>query len=180
MLKKMMNYRIQKRLLTSSIVTSAIMLVASIIAIIVIIYSSGQYSRVLTYYAFPQGDIGHAMTALADVRSCTRGAIGYEEQELVDKMIVEHDARKADVEYYLQFIRESIVTEVGRESMQAIEDSINAYFAIDQKVLELGTINDAELYKQAQSLAMSEMAPAYKAAYEALESLMTANISLGD
>ena len=67
MLKKIMKQKIQKRLLLSSILSSAIMMMASVIAILVIIYSAKQYSHVLTYYAFPQGDIGHAMTALADV-----------------------------------------------------------------------------------------------------------------
>ena len=127
MLKKIMNLRIQKRLLASSIMSSTIMMLGAIIALIVIMYSASQYSHVLTYYAFPQGDIGHAMAALADVRSCTRGAVGYDEQELIDKMVAEHDVRKAEVEAYLVPIRESIVTDIGRESMQAIEDSINAY-----------------------------------------------------
>ncbi len=86
MLKKIMNQRIQKRLLSSSIMSSTIMMVASILAIIAMIYMAGQYSHVLTYYAFPQGDIGHAMAALADVRSCTRGAIGYEDREIIAKM----------------------------------------------------------------------------------------------
>lgn len=67
MLKKMMKMRIQKRLFNSSLMTSAITTVAAVLALIIIIYSSGQYSHVLTYYAFPQGDIGHAMTALSEM-----------------------------------------------------------------------------------------------------------------
>ena len=180
MLKKIMKLRIQKRLLASSIVSSAIMVIASVIAIAVIIYSSSQYSHVLTYYAFPQGDIGHAMAALSDVRSSTRGAIGYDEQELIEKMIAEHDLRKTDVENYLVLIRESIVTDVGRERMDAIERSIDAYFKIDAEVLALGATQDPIASRQAQDLAVEEMAPAYEAAYSALESLMTANVSLGD
>lgn len=180
MLKKMMNLRIQKRLLSSSMMTSATLLIATVLAVIVLIYSAGQYSHVLTYYAFPQGDIGHAMTALADVRSYTRAAIGYDEQEFIDKMVTEHDNRKKDVETYLQPIRESIVTDVGRESMQAIENTIAAYFEVDARVLELGATQDEIKSRQAQDLAIEEMAPAYEAAYAALESLMDANISLGD
>ena len=142
MLKKIMNQRIQKRLLLSSVMSSTIMMLSAIIAIFVIIYSAKQYSHVLTYYAFPQGDIGHAMTALADVRSYTRAAIGYEEQELVDKMVASHDESKKIVEQYLEPIRESIVTDVGRESMNAIENSIKAYFEIDAEILALGMITN--------------------------------------
>lgn len=67
MLKKMMKMRIQKRLLNSSIMSSAITMVAAVLALVVIIYSSGKYSHVLTYYAFPQGDIGHAMASLSEM-----------------------------------------------------------------------------------------------------------------
>lgn len=180
MLKKIMKQKIQKRLLLSSILSSAIMMMASVIAILVIIYSAKQYSHVLTYYAFPQGDIGHAMTALADVRSYTRAAIGYEEQELIDKMVVAHDDSKKIVEQYLEPIRDSIVTDVGRESMAAIESAIDAYFAIDAEIIELGATTDPINCRIAQDRAVEEMAPAYDAAYDALESLMKANVSLGD
>lgn len=100
MFKKIMSQRIQKRLLLSSILSSMIMMVASIVAIIVIIYSSGQYDHVLTYYAFPQGDIGHAMSALADIRSSTRGAIGYEDDATVAKLVAEHDKKKAELDAF--------------------------------------------------------------------------------
>ena len=180
MLKKIMNLRIQKRLLFSSIISSMIMMMSAVIAIGVIIYSASQYSHVLTYYAFPQGDIGHAMTALADVRSYTRAAIGYDETDLVEQLVVAHDESKAKVEAYLVPIRESIVTDVGRESMDAIESTVQAYFEIDAEILELGAGADPINDRIAQDRAIEEMAPAYEAAYEALESLMQANISLGD
>ena len=180
MLKKIMNQKIQKRLLLSSILSSAIVMMASVIAIFVIIYASKQYSHVLTYYAFPQGDIGHAMTALADVRSYTRAAIGYDEPELVDKMVEAHDKSKELVEQYLVPIRESIVTDVGRENMATIDSAIEAYFKIDAEIIELGANADEINSRIAQDRAVEEMAPAYQVAYDALEGLMNANISLGD
>jgi len=180
MLKKIMNQRIQKRLLFSSIMSSAIMAAASIIAIFVIIYAAKQYSHVLTYYAFPQGDIGHAMTALADVRSYTRAVIGYDEQDLIDQMVAGHDKAKAEVEEYLEPIRASIVTEAGRKDMEAIEAAIENYFKIDQEILELGSTTDVINNRIAQDRAVSDMAPAYQKAYNALEGLMKTNISLGD
>ncbi len=180
MLKRLKNMRIQKRLTTSSIIGVLLASVASIFAMICIIYMSGQYNHVLNYYAFPQGDIGKAMCALADVRSATRGAIGYEEQDLIDQMVTAHDEKKAEVYHYLEIIEGTIVTDIGRESYNNIVASIDAYFAIDEKVIALGATEDVELCKQAQVLAVSEMAPAYEVAYAALDSLMTANIDLGD
>lgn len=180
MFKKIINRRIKERLLSSSILSAMIMMVAAIVAIIVILYSAGQYDHVLTYYAFPQGDIGHAMSALADIRSSTRGAIGYEDDALVEKILEEHDKKKAELDGYLDIIAGTIVTDVGRESFNNIQQSIQAYYEIDQKVINMGMSDIEAEWVAAQSMAAKEMAPAYEEAYAALESLMTANVSLGD
>ena len=171
---------IEKRLKTSSIITIMLATIASIVALVVVFVMASEYDHTLKYYAFPQGDIGHAMAALADVRSGTRGAIGYEEQELIDKMVVTHDEKKEEVYHYLELIEESIVTDVGRDSYNDIVAAIDAYFEIDKKVIELGATEDVERCKQAQEMAVSQMAPAYEEAYRALQSLMDANIELGD
>jgi len=180
MLKKIMNQRIQKRLLLSSIMSSAITMISSVIAILVIIYASKQYSHVLTYYAFPQGDIGHAMAALADIRSCTRGAIGYEDRGTIDKMVQEHDKNVEELSVYMQAIYETIVTDIGRETFQTMTTELSEFYEIDKQILKLGTQEDEESWVKAQTMAVNVMAPAYEEAYAALESLMTANIALGD
>lgn len=84
MIEKFQKMRIEKRLTQSSTVTILFASVAAIIAAILLIISGRQYNKVLTYYAFQQGDIGTVMRDLADVRSATRGAIGYSEQDRVD------------------------------------------------------------------------------------------------
>lgn len=180
MLKKIMNKRIQKRLLSSSLISSAIMMIASIVAIVIIVYSAGQYDHVLTYYAFPQGDIGHAMAALSDVRSATRGAIGYDDPELIDKMLAEHEAKRVELQSYMEGIRETIVTDVGRESFNQMKTALTKYFEIDAQVLELGAGDSAESWQEAQRIAADQLAPAYEESYKALESLMVANVELGD
>ena len=180
MLKKMMKMRIQKRLLNSSIMTSAITMLAAVLAVIVIIYSSSQYRHVLTYYAFPQGDIGHAMTALANMQSTTRGAIGYEMPELIEKMVKEHDEAKAELEFYIEEIRKTIVTEVGQMAMDRIDTYSKSYFEFDAQVISLGATTDETLRKQAQAIAVGDMEREYQRVYKALQDLMTANIDLGD
>ena len=180
MLKKMMKMRIQKRLLNSSIMSSAITMVAAVLALVVIIYSSGKYSHVLTYYAFPQGDIGHAMASLSEMQSSTRGAIGYEMRALIDRMVKEHDESKEELEKYIEEIRKSIVTEAGKRSMERIDTYLSDYFKYDAKVIELGTSGDEVKRKEAQALAVGDMEREYQRAYKALEELMAANIKLGD
>lgn len=180
MIQKIMKMRIQKRLTASSLLTIGISAIASLLAVFVMIYMVGRYDHVLTYYAFPQGDIGHAMSALADVRSATRGYIGYDDPGMKETMLATHEEKKAEVFAYVDIIADTIVTDIGRESFESIKTSIDTYMAIDQKVIDVGKTGGEDCWSQAQRLAVDEMAPAYQAAYEALQSLMDANISLGD
>ena len=180
MVEKLKQMRIKKRLTTSSIITLAISALASISAIILMVYMAGQYNHILTYYAFSQGDIGKAMTELADVRSATRGAIGYEEQQLINQMVEQHDIAVTMLEQYMEPIKESVVTDVGKEAYKEVEDALYEYLEIDAKVLELGATEDVELCKQAQEIAVSEMAPAYEKVYTAFSEFMDQNVVLGD
>ena len=172
--------KIKKRLTTGFTMTIGFCALAAILAIIAMFVIVSRYNRVLNYYAFPQGDIGHAMAALADVRSATRGAIGYETEEEIAHMVEQHDERVEELNAYIEEIEKSIVTEVGKEDYAAIVEAIEAYLAIDKEVLELGATVDVEKCKQAQEKAFDEMAPAYKTAYDALQELMNDNVALGD
>lgn len=180
MMKKLLKMRIFKRLRGSSLITVGISAIASLLAVIVLLYMVGQYNHVLTYYAFPQGDIGHAMAALADMRSATRGAIGYEEQEQIDKMVAANAEKRELLNHYLGIIEDSIVTDVGRQSYDNIIAAVNHYLEVEQEILDLGTSVSEKSRSQAHEMAFDDMAPAYTAAYEALEAFMAANVALGD
>ncbi len=180
MIKKLRLMRIKERLTTSSIITIGMASLAAVIATIVLIYMSSQYNHVLTYYAFPQGEIGLAMTELADVRSATRGAIGYEEQKYIEQMIAQHDESVELLKEYMVPIEASIVTDIGQQSYDAIDAALAIYLEVDARVLKLGATEDVELSMQAQELAFTELAPAYEAVYDGFQSFMDANISLGD
>lgn len=179
-MKFLQKMRIQKRLTTGFIMTIAMACVATIVAIISLFIVFSRYNHTLKYYAFPQGDIGKAMTALADVRSATRGAIGYESQEQIDKMIAAHDEKKAEVYEHLAEIEKTIVTDAGREDYDAIIVAVDKFFEVDERVLSLGATTDETKSAEAHALAFSDMAPAYNTAYAAFEKLMDDNIMLGD
>ena len=120
MLKKMLNLRIKKRLGMSSLITIVMSGIAAIFALLIVLYMGNRYNHVLDYYAFPQGDLGRLMAALADVRSGTRGAIGYEEQSLIDSMLKQHDENVEEVYKYLELVEDSIVTDIGQDSYDEI------------------------------------------------------------
>ena len=179
-MKFLQKMKIKKRLTTGFGMTIAFCAVAAVSSIIAMFVIASEYDHTLTYYAFPQGEIGHAMASLADVRSATRGAIGYETQDTIDAMVEQHDAKKAEVYKYLEEIEKTIVTEEGEKDFAEIEEAIEEYFVIDEKVIKLGATEDQELCMQAQEMAINEMAPAYTKAYDALQKLMDDNVELGD
>lgn len=178
--EKLQKLRIQKRLTNSSIFTVGIASIAAVVSIVLILFMSARYDHVLNYNAFPQGDIGKAMAALADVRSATRGTIGFDNQEEIDKLVETHDAKIEELNELLVPIEASIVTDAGQESYDAIVQALDEYLAIDKEVITLGATTDEENSKKAQEMAFEEMAPAYTAAYDALSHFMEVNVELGD
>ena len=180
MLEKLEKMRIQKRLTVSSLITVLIASVAAIIAAILLFVVASQYNKVLTNYAFPQGDIGQAMADLADVRSATRGAIGYSEQSQIDQMVEIHDQAVEDLQAALPEIKKSIVAKAGEKDYNNIVATLDNYLEVDAKILKMGATTDAEQSKKAQDAAFDELAPAYATASEAFQGLMDDNISLGD
>lgn len=180
MLEKLEKMRIQKRLTVSSLITVLIASVAAIIAAILLFVVASQYNKVLTNYAFLQGDIGQAMADLADVRSATRGAIGYSDQSQIDQMVEIHDQAVEDLQAALPEIKKSIVAKAGEKDYNNIVATLDNYLEVDAKILKMGATTDAEQSKKAQDAAFDELAPAYATASEAFQGLMDDNISLGD
>lgn len=180
MLRKLLSVRLKKRLMTGSAMTIIVGSFATILAIIMIFYVGNRYDYVLKHYAFPQGDVGYLMTSLADVRSATRGAIGYEEQYYIDEMVELHDEKLALVYKYIELVEETLATKEDEEAYEELIKALEEYVKIDAKVLELGATVNVELCKQAQIMAFEEMAPAYRKVYSAAEALMQVNIELGD
>jgi len=180
MLKKLQQLRIKDRLTRGAMTALGISSLAAVIATIILLFMAGRYNHVLTYYAFPQGDLGKAMAELADIRSATRGAIGYETQNYIDQMVAQHDEAVANLEALLVPIEESIVTDVGRESFEQIRTTLDNYLAVDAKVLSIGATEDTTLCIQAQALAFTDLAPAYEKVNKAFDTFMEANVTLGD
>ena len=174
------NMNIQKRLTTGSIISVAISSIASVVAIITLIVMVSQYNYTLKNYAFPQGDIGLALEAFAEVRSSTRAIIGYEEQEMIDAVMKQHTQYRAELDEILARIKPTMVTEEGIAAFAEIERTIAAYMKIDDQVIAIGATEDQELCKQAQQMAYTVLAEAYDDADAAMEHLMNVNMEKGD
>lgn len=123
--------------------------IASVITAIFLFFISSQYNHTLTYYAFPQGDLGIAMQELAEIRSSTRAVIGYEEADRIAAMVEEHDQAVEDLQNQLPVIEETIVTDAGQQAYDEIVAALDTYLKIDQEVIAIGNTTDTELCKEA-------------------------------
>jgi len=180
MLQKMQNLGIEKRLKRSAFITLVMTSFATVVAVIAMGIMINRYNYTLTYYAFPQGDVALAMNGYAEVRSATRAVIGYQDEEEIQKVMEQHDKAMADVEKLMDEINKSIVTQEGKAVFDKMNAALEAYYAKDAEVIEIGKTTDPEQSKIAQEMAINELAPLYNAADEAFSELMNINVKRGD
>lgn len=179
MFKKLNEMRIGKRLSQSFRII--IILFGILLAVVagIMIYMVTDYGNVLDNFAYPQGDIALLMNESAEVRSSTRGGIGYNTTDMINTMKTQHEEAIKEFERLLEVVRPTMVTKEGLASMEAIDKAWKEYKEIDAKVFALGSTTDAQKSAQAQKMNNDEAAPKYKALDEALEGLMSVNKEKG-
>lgn len=171
---------IRERLVKAFIQITFILSIISVVTLIVMFFMSNQYEHALKYYGFSQGDIGKAMTALTETRSCLRGAIGYDGQEEIDKMLSGYEESKEDLEKYMEDVYSSVITDDGKKAFNEISTALTEYFEITDEVIAQGAVIDREECVKAQKRAFDEVAPAYDKAYSALSAFMDVNVQEGN
>ena len=67
---------------------AAITAIGAVVGLAAMLVMSNRYSSALVNYGFSQGDIGKAMITFANTRSATRGIIGFDEQGLLDDLVL--------------------------------------------------------------------------------------------
>ena len=153
---------------------------AVVIACVAIVIMSWRYDYALQNFGFSQGDIGKAMTALADGRSAVRGALGYEGSERVERMKDSYEKTKEEFYTYLAQIEAIIVTEEGRAAYEAIVADAASYWKLADDIVAEGASADPAVAERAQDRAFEELAPTYDKVYSDLSKLMDINVSKGE
>ena len=171
---------IEKKLTNSIFKVSMIAAVAAIVGLIALIIISNRYSYALNNFGFAQGDIGKAMFEFADIRSSLRAAIGYDNEEAIDTVAKQHEETKKIFEGSFAEIENTIVSNDGRETYDAIKSELVDYWKLDTQIMELGATTDRELCVQAQELAMNELANSYSSIYNKLEQLLNVKVNEGN
>ncbi len=171
---------IEKKLTKSFFKVASITASVAILGLIVLIVISNRYSYALKNFGFAQGDIGKAMFEFADVRSSLRAAIGYDEADVITAVVKQHDEHKTAFLENFAKIEETIVSQDGRKTYNEIRTELDEYWKLDTKIMELGATTDRELCKQAQDIAINELASIYNSIYANLESLLNVKVAEGN
>jgi len=171
---------IEKKLTGSFSKVSLIVALAAVLGLAALIFVSLRYSYALKNFGFAQGDIGKAMVEFADIRSALRATIGYDDEEAIAMVVSQHEERKAQFEKDFAQVEETIVSEDGRRTYDAIKSELDDYWRLDSQIMELGATTDRELCRQAQEIALTQLADNYNSIYNKLESLLEVKVNEGN
>ncbi len=171
---------IEKKLTRAFFKVSAITIVAALLGLVALIFILMRYDYALKNFGFAQGDIGKAMFEFADLRSSLRAAIGYDDQSAIDTVVKQHEEARILFDQYFADVENTIVSTDGRETYDEIVAELDAYFKLDAQIMELGASTNRELCKQAQEIAINQMAPAYGSIYNKLEELLNVKVDHGN
>lgn len=171
---------IEKKLTKSFFKVSAITAFAAVLGLIALIIISSRYSYALKNFGFAQGDIGTTMFEFADLRSSLRAAIGYDNADAIAEVVKQHSEIKAAFEKSFASIENTIVSDDGRVTYEAIKKELDTYWKLDEEIMNLGATTDRELCIQAQEIALNDLAPVYNSIYTKLEALLDVKVTEGN
>ncbi|HCW40108.1 MAG TPA: methyl-accepting chemotaxis protein, partial [Lachnospiraceae bacterium] len=177
---KLSKLPIEKRLMSVFRIISLLLSATGIIACVAMGIVSYQYSYALRHYGFAQGDIGKAMIVIAEMRSETRAAIGYDDDTLIAKAKNAHDMTAEQLDTYISALEDDMITDEGRATYQQIKDGVASYQQIEAQILELGTASDPAKRMQAQQMAGEQMDPVFQQVYADMTSLLDSSVTNGN
>ncbi len=171
---------IEKRLTNSFFKVSIITAVVALVAVMSLVVISNRYSYALTNFGFAQGDIGKTMFVFADIRSSLRAAIGYDDVDAIEAVVKQHEQNKVLFEQYFKDIEKTIVSEDGRKTYDEIAAELPEYWRLAEEIMAIGATTDREKCKEAQDLALGELAGIYNSIYDKLDSLLEVKVEEGN
>ena len=171
--------KIGDRLKLSYLKISIILTVASIVGIVAMFYIAFSYKLVLNHFAYPQGDIGRAMSALAESRSNLQSAIGFEDKEAVKLLCDDYEESKETFYVYIDKVEKQLIDSQSKEYCANIKTVAEEYWKLSDRFLLKGTDMFSNA-KSTQNEVYKELTPEYEKMYKALDDFLQFSVSYGD
>ena len=179
-MKKNHDLKIREKLSKSYQQVIFIASISAIVGICALLIMSSMYNNALTNYGFAQGDIGQAMAAFADARSDLRGAIGYDNEDVIKDVKEDYYVKQDLFNTYLDEMAKTLATKVERDTYNQILADLDGYWELSDEIVETGAKTDEASSKEAQDRAFKELMPMYETVYKDLTNLMDVNVQNGD
>lgn len=179
-MKKNHDLKIREKLSKSYQQVIFIASISAIVGICALLIMSSMYNNALTNYGFAQGDIGQAMAAFADARSDLRGAIGYDNEDVIKDEKEDYYVKQDLFNTYLDEMAKTLATKVERDTYNQILADLDGYWELSDEIVETGAKTDEASSKEAQDRAFKELMPMYETVYKDLTNLMDVNVQNGD
>lgn len=177
---KLNKYRIRERLEHAFTFASGMPALAAVVALITVIVVAKIYADALNDYGFAQGDVGKAMTYFAETRSALRGVIGYDEMSAIESILASHDENVKLFEQSFAELESAMVSEENKAIYNDISAKLADYWKLENEILTLGATTDRSITAQAQSRAMTELAPMFNDIYTQLTDIMDIKVERGN
>ena len=174
------NLKIQERLKKCFTVVSLLASIAGVIGAIMMLIIAAQYKHALTNYGFSQGDIGKAMIVFADARSAARGAIGYNDTDMIATMTQIHDEKKQKFDDYWAIVADTCVTGTEKDLYEQVNTLVQQYWDAEAQAMEIGASTDNEDSIKAQQMMNDTVDPLYEQVYSLTADLLNANVNEGN
>lgn len=179
-MKKGHDLKIREKLSKSYMQVIFIASISAIVGIGALLIMTTMYNHALTNYGFSQGDIGKAMTVFTGAQSNLRGAIGYDEEDIIKELKEDYYVKQDSFNTYLAEVEKSMVTKAGRDAYNQILADLDGYWDLSDELIEIGATTDEAGSKEAQNRANKELKPLYEVVYNDLKNLMDINVQKGD
>lgn len=179
-MKKGHDLKIREKLSKSYMQVILIASISAIVGIGALIIMSSMYNSALINYGFAQGDIGNAMTAFSETRSNLRGAIGYDEEDVIKEVQEAYYEKKDLFNTYLDEMAKTLATKAEKDAYNQILADLDGYWEVSDEIVETGAKTDEASSKEAQDRAINELMPLYETVNNDLTNLMNINVQNGN
>lgn len=180
MYEKLNKYRIKERLVRAFVIASGIPAAVALVALITMIVVARIYSNALQDYGFAQGNVGKAMTYFSETRSSLRGAIGYDDEAMIESLRKSHEESIQNFTTEFTNMEKYMVTDANKKVYSDISSKLPSYWAMDSEILEQGAVTDREQCELAQDRAINELMPLYNEINDELISIMDIKVERGN
>ncbi len=154
--------------------------IAVVLAVIVMIFVSVRYNNALEYYGFVQGDIGKAMTVLAESRSALRAVIGYVDEDAIKDQQSLFNQKKESFATYFADVQKKCTTGEAKTLCQDVSNVAASYWSLATELIDAGATTDVGKSSEAQRREINELTSKYDAIYNNMTSLMDYAVNKGN